>query len=617
MLDCELFGLNAGAQHDVNVLFHTANAVLLLLWLFRLTGRLWPSAFVAALFAWHPLHVESVAWISERKDVLSTFFELLALLAYTHFVLKSQAGNQKSGTRRGHVSICDFRPPTSGHYWLAVVCFALGLMAKPMLVTLPGVLLLLDYWPWQRLSNDEVRGARSSVFKPPFFTFLRLVVEKWPFFLLAAVSCVLTFLAQHSAGAVVSLARAPLPYRLENVPVAYARYLLKMIWPARLAIFYPLHFPSWPAVVLSLAVLVAISGLVWRMRRPCPYGLVGWLWFLGTLLPVIGLVQVGGAALADRYAYFPSVGIFLALTLGLRELAIRFRVPQPRVAVAAGLGLLACLALTENQLRYWRDDVALFSHAIAVTKDNDMAYLNLGFALESEGQDAKALVAFRKAQSINPSRAETHNNVANLLDAASQSSEALAEYQIALRINPNYVAAHNNLGTLLVELGRFDEAMNQYAGAARLDPDDWHAPYLMGKALLRQGRDPEAIAHFQQALNLDPNNLKTLALLAQVLASDENPQVRDGSAAYTLASRANTLTGGAQPAMLDVLAMACAELNRFDDAQKAEQDALDFARAYDLTNDLAVIGQRLQQYQNHQPLRQSFTNAPLKEFPKK
>jgi Tfp pilus assembly protein PilF len=520
--------------------------------------------------------------------VLSTFFALLTLLAYTRFVEGSKVQSPKSKV----------------FYVVALLMFALGLMAKPMVVTLPFVMVLLDYWPLKRV-KVQASGSRVQ----------SLVLEKIPFFALAAASCVITFLAQHGGGAVASLEKVPLHYRLENVPVAYAGYLLKMIWPARLAIFYPLNAVSRLEFAAAAAAMVVISGLVWRARRSCPYWLVGWLWFLGTLVPVIGLVQVGGAALADRYTYFPSIGIFLAVALGVRDGAERFQISKPIVGAVAGLALAACLVLTHRQLNFWQDDITLFRHAIAVTKNNDTAHLNLGFALEKAGLKNEALAEYRAALKLDPDRAETHNNLANLLDDTSHPDEALAEYQEALRINPNHVASHNNYGTLLVELGRFDEAMQQYADAARLDPADWHPPYLTGKALLKAGRDPEAISYFRQAVRLDPNNPHVLTYLAQVLASDENPQVRDGRAAYSLASKANDLTGGVQPAMLDALAMAYAELGRFSDAQQAAQDAVKLATTYDMTNDTAVIGQRLLLYQNSQPFRQSFlfTNPPANE----
>ncbi|HEV2434659.1 MAG TPA: tetratricopeptide repeat protein [Verrucomicrobiae bacterium] len=612
MLDCELFGLNGGAQHFVNVLFHAANAVLLLSWLRRLTGRPWPSAFVAALFAWHPLHVESVAWISERKDVLSTFFEILALLAYTRYA-QSSAGDQQPLTQMGGAAFKPARPQAtrsrSRYFWLAVISHALGLMAKPMLVTLPFLLLLLDYWPLQRFSGGQNRTESGSTFKLQHSNLLRLIAEKWPFFALTVVSCVVTFQAQDSTGAVASLAGESLTQRFGNTPVAYAHYLLKMFWPVHLVVFYPLNPLSGPVVVAAALALAAISGLVWRLRRTHPYGLVGWFWFLGMLVPVIGLVQVGSAAVADRYTYFPSIGIFLAVALGLTELAERFRVPKSLTVGTASLVLLACLALTEHQLRYWQDDVSLFSHAIACTKDNDIAYLNLGSALEREGRIANAMDATRRALAIQTNRAQTHNNLANLLSQTGHPDEALAEYQAALRINPNYGAAHENLGTLFLSLGQFEDAMRQYAEAARLDPTDWRAPYFMGKTLLSQGRDVEAVSRFQQALRIAPRNFQVLSYTIQVLASDENPKVRDGHAAFRMASRGIALTGGTQPEAFDLLAMACAELGHFEDAANAEQHALEIAGASGLTNDIASLQEREQLYQNHRPLRQSFTNA--------
>jgi tetratricopeptide (TPR) repeat protein len=562
---------------------------------------LWPGAFVAALFAWHPLHVESVAWIAERKDVLSTFFALLTLLAYVKAVTRDKG--QVTGTASSPSPVT--RHP-SLFYWLAVVCFALALLAKPMMVTLPFVMLLLDYWPLKRF---EVHGSGFRV--------QSLILEKIPFFALSAASCVITFLAQHRGGAVASLDLVPLDYRLQNTPLAYVGYLLKLICPTHLAILYPLPEKISPlAVAAAVAVLMLISAAVWFGRKRGPYWLVGWLWFAGMLVPVIGLVQVGGAAMADRYTYFPSIGIFLAVTLGMRDMAERFRFPAAIMATLAGLVLAACLVLTHRQLGYWRNDVSLFSHAIAATKDNDSAHLNLGFALEKIGRKADAMAEYRATLKLAPGRIEAHNNLANLLDDAGHRDEALAEYQAALRINPKYVPAHNNLGALLVEQGRFDEAMKHYAEAARLAPDDWHAPYLIGNVLLKQSRDEEAIPYFQRVVAIDPNNARVLAFLAQVLASDENPKIRNGPAAFAMADKANALTGGIQPAMLDVLAMAYAELGRFNDAQQAMQDALNLAGKFNMTNDLPILQQRLQLYQNHQPFRESFTNTPLKDPPK-
>jgi tetratricopeptide (TPR) repeat protein len=319
--------------------------------------------------------------------------------------------------------------------------------------------------------------------------------------------------------------------------------------------------------------------------------------------------------MADRYSYFPSIGIFLAVALGVRDVANRFQVSTQAVGTIAGLMLASCLALTHRQLNSWQDDITLFGHAIAVTKNNDTAHLNLGFALEKAGQKTEAIAEYRATLKINPDRTEAHNNLANLLDDTGHPDEAIAEYQEALRLNPHYGAAQDNYGTLLVELGRFGDAMKQYAGAALSDPADWHPPYLTGKALLKQGRDAEAIPYFQHAVAIDPNNPQVLTYLAQVLASDENPQVRNGNAALAMAAKANDLTGGIQPAMIDAMAMAYAETGRFVEAQQAATNALKFATAYNMTNDVVLIQQRLQLYQNNKPFRQSFifTNSPANE----
>ena len=635
MTDCELFGLNAGAHHSVSLLLHAANAALLLLLLFRLTGALWPSAFVAALFAWHPLHVESVAWIAERKDVLSTFFALLALLFYARYAQKRSKVEGRESSADTAVQALDIRRSTLD-YFLALVFFALGLMAKPMLVTLPFVMLLLDYWPLQRVPS-----------------FGRLAFEKWPFFVLVAVSCVITFLVQRHGGMVASLEEIPLSHRLDNVPLAYTRYLLKLFWPSHLAIFYPLpKIISPPAVVGAAAVLLAVTAAAWFGRKRGPYGLVGWLWFLGTLVPVIGLVQVGRAALADRYTYFPSIGVFIVVAFAVRDWAGRLQLSPRVIAAAAVLMLAGCVTLTENQLRFWRDDASLFAHAISVTRDNEPAHLCLGLAYEKEGRKADALSEFRMGLELNPYRVKTygdiarllagsgrtnealaelhealrrypadvpsHDFLANLLADSGHTNEALAEFRETVRINPRDAALQNNLGALLVELGRFDEAMEHYAAAARLDPAGGRAPYLTGKALLKQGRDAEAVGKFREALRLEPDNLQILVLLARVLAADEKPEVRDGHAAREYAVRANDLSDGAQPFALDALGMACAEAGRFDEAREMAQKAMDLATAAG-TKNLGPLQQRLELYKNHQPWRESFlttnTSSP-KTLPK-
>ena len=606
MADCELFGLNPGAHHLVNVLFHTVNAVLLLLLLFRMTGALWPAAFVAALFAWHPLHVESVAWISARKDVLSTFFALLTLLAYARYA-QHVTSDMCQVTRTNSASSPVTRHP-SRFYWLALLFFALGLMSKPMLVTLPFVMLLLDYWPLHRLSSGTGRPA----------TALHLAWEKWPFFLLTIVSCVVTFLvqSQRSGDAVASLELVPLHYRFCNALVSYGLYLLKMVWPVGLAVFYPLpgHL-TWilMAAITSAVILVIISSFVWQAGRAHAYLPVGWLWFLGTLVPVIGLVQVGGAALADRYTYIPSIGVFIAVTFGLCDLADRFQFPKKAIATTAVLILATSLILTENQLRYWHDSETLFAHALAVTKNNHVAHVNLGVALEQKGKLNEALAEYRAAEQLAPELYHIHYNLGNLLDNLGHPNEALIEYRWAVLLNPSLPSLHNGEGMILAELGRFDEGLCQFKEASRLDPTYPWAHLEIGKLRLKQGRDAEAIDELRAALRIDPDNFQILAYTAHVLAADENPQIRDGRTALVLAIKAKLLTGETQPYVLDALGMACAETGDFTNALEETQKAFDLAIAAKMKK-LEPLQQRLELYKNHQPWRESFlfTNAPVK-----
>ncbi len=597
MTDCELFDLNAGAHHFVNVLIHAANAALLFLLLWRLTKQLWPGALVAALFAWHPLRVESVAWISERKDVLSTFFALLALLAYAKHVTgdKWQVPGRES-------ALPPILSPVTRHaspfYWLSLGCFALGLMSKPMLVTLPFVMLLLDVWPLHRIRISDF-GFRN---------FKKLLLEKIPFFLLTAISCVATVLAQRPA--MSTLEGVPLPYRFENAVVAYAAYLFQTIWPAGLAISYPLtaHI-AFPVIVISCAGLGLITALAWRMRNRHAAPLIGWLWFLGTLVPVIGLVQVGMAAHADRYTYFPSVGIFIAVVFGAWPLLQT--PPARKIFLAAGLIALAlCVALTENQLRFWRNSETLFRRAIAVTRDNYSAHFNLAKELSIEHRMDEALAELHEAQRLAPERYEIHNELAIILEDAGKDREALAEFQAAGRIQPENPIVHDNVGYAFAKLGRFDEAMLEFTNALKLDPIFPWTHFQMGMALLEQGRDAEALAQLREALRLDPDNVPALAYTARVLAACDNPKNRDGQAALQYAVRANLLTGSTDASVLDVLGMACAEAGRFDDALEAMRRALALTNSASLKNP-DELRQRLELYQNHQPWRESFlaTNA--------
>lgn len=585
MLDCQLFGMNPGAQHVVNVLLHTVNALLVFLLLFRLTNHLWPAALVAALFAWHPLHVESVAWIAERKDVLSTFFALLSLLAYERFAREKSGANGK--------------PKWSRNFVWALVLFALALMSKPMPVTLPFVFLLLDCWPLGRIS--------VSNFKFP--AFLRLVREKWPFFVLSIASCIVTVIAQKNGEAIRTLEQVSLGIRFENAAVAYALYLWKTIWPADLAVYYPLPDQIPPlAVVVSLAVLLAISVAAWLARKTSPYLLIGWLWFLGTLVPVIGLLQVGSQALADRYSYFPLIGVFIAIAFGLADLVERRRVPAAAVIAPAATALAACLALTAIQASYWQNEETLFRHDLAVAPDNPSAHFWIAMFFQENHRNADALAEFRKAEQLNTNFMSAHFMIAGLLNQLGQPEKALDEYRQALRVEPNNPALLDRYGLALVSLGHYDEAVEQFIAAARADPTDAQPHFHLAKLFAMQGNDVAAVPEFHEAVRLDPDNSQILIYAAQILAASENPQARDGANALALALKANQLTGDSQPFVLDTVGMAFAETGDFDHAELAVRKALDLAAGAP-ADQLTPLWQRLARYQAHHPWRQSFRSS--------
>ena len=474
MLDVQLFGTGPTAPHVVNVLFHVANTVLLFIVLRRLTGALWQSTWVAALFALHPLHVESVAWVAERKDVLSAFFFLLTLWAYGKYVESSRVRNSRSGA----------------WYGCALLLFALGLMSKPIVVTLPFVLLLLDYWPLRRLAIGDWQLVTRH-----------LVREKVPFFLLSALSCVVTFVAQHKGGTVRSLASFSVGERFGNGLVSYGQYLGRTFWPVELAVFYP-HPGQWPAGQVMLAgVLVAglCLGAAWLGRR-FPFAVVGWYWFVGMMIPVIGLVQVSNQSMADRYTYLPLIGVFMIVAWGAGEVVARWELPKVVVGIAAGGVAVACAAGTEAQLGYWRDSESLFRHALAVTKDNFVAYNSLGNALLEKGQVDEAIAHFQKTLEIQPDYADVHNNLGNALLQKGRVDEAIAHFQRALKILPNHELAHYNLGNALLQKGRVDEAINQFQKALEIRPDYADAHNNLGNVLLQKGRVDEAITQFQKAL---------------------------------------------------------------------------------------------------------------------
>jgi tetratricopeptide (TPR) repeat protein len=593
MLVCQWFGLNAAAHHLVNVGLHAANTLLLFHLLQRMTRKLWPSALVAALFALHPLHVESVAWIAERKDVLSTLFGLLTIQTYLRYLSNKEGSNQKAtgGSRKAEdrrqrtedgrqtsgPPSSVFRPLSSGYYWLAVLYFALGLMSKPMLVTWPFVLLLLDYWPlgrmagatspaWTRGSASQpgpggqgaskvrkvlFQRAGSPIPKTPLgATLLRLVWEKLPFFALSIASCTITLVTQRNAGAMPDSGLLSFATSLNNALVSYVRYLGKTFWPFHLAVCYPYQFdrPDWEIAGSALILVLITIGALWQSRRR-PYLIFGWLWFLGTLVPVIGLVQAGGQSMADRYMYIPSIGLFLMIVWGTKDLLGRWPLASRKVGVAAATAaLLGCLILTLNQLRYWRDGGQLFRHALNVTTDN-----------------------------------------------------MIAEY---------------GYSEFLVQHGEISEGLQHLEHAIQISPK--HVPTMLRIADLwsRQGKIREAIDKYREVLSYRPNVVPALNNLAWILATSEDPGIRDGAEAVRLAEHACEGMAYGPPSMipsdLDTLAAAYAEVGRYKDAVKTAERARAFALAAGEKERAEKIRRTIELYRAGKPLHQRIDNV----FPK-
>jgi protein O-mannosyl-transferase len=501
MLDVELFGMKPGAHHLSSLFVHIVNSLLLFAVLYRMTRTLAESAFVAALFAVHPLHVESVAWISERKDVLSTFFWMLTLWAYLEYI----------------------RRPTWGRYVGIVAVFLLGLMSKPMLVTLPFVLLLLDIWPLARVSMFGIKAAAAPGFRElapgkESASAWPLIREKVPLFALAFASSLVTFVVQQRGGAVQTFERAPLTLRVENAAIAYAAYIGKTLWPTRLGLFYEISrtmLPLWH-VAGALALLAGISLLTVYQRRRRPYLLIGWLWYLGTLLPVIGLVQVGGQAMADRYTYVPLIGLFIGATWTIGAL-VRDRGGRfTATVIAGGIAVSAYAIAARIQVGYWKDGVTIWSHTLEVTGDNSRAHNNLGVALASQGRSTEASAHYLEAVRIDPNYSDAQNNVANGLLRRGNASEALVHYLRALGADPNSDEAHNGLGAALAAQGRVDEAVAQIQEAIRLNPDEADFHCNLADLFIRKGNRAEAMRHVQTALSLNPRHEKARQLLSQL-----------------------------------------------------------------------------------------------------
>lgn len=465
--DASVFGTQPMGFHLTNLLLHIANVLLLFLLLSRVTGHVWRSAFAAALFAIHPLHVESVAWVAERKDVLSTLFWLLTMLAYVQYA----------------------RKPSAGRYAAVGVLFALGLMAKPMLVTLPLILLLMDYWPLGRFSVGRKNAPPTS----------RLFYEKIPLLALSIGSCAVTFVAQQEGGAVASVGGVPVGLRVGNAIVSCAAYIVKMVYPAKLAVFYPYSasLPAWE-IAASVLLIGGISYLAYRLRASRPYLAVGWLWYLITLIPVIGLVQVGQQSMADRYTYVPLIGLFVALT---------WLVGQVRRVGLVGLAAVIVLAgLSWRQVGFWKDNNTLFTHALAVTENNHMAHANLGVALYDAGKFEGALDHFRQAVEIKPNEAVAQCSLGTVFMKLNRADEAIEHLETAVRLNNGLSEAHNNLGVLYGNRGDFEKAADHYREAVRTDPDSADAYFNLAVALNASGRPKDAVEAYLESINLRPDD---------------------------------------------------------------------------------------------------------------
>jgi tetratricopeptide (TPR) repeat protein len=485
MLDCQVYGLNPTGHHFTNLLLHLINTLLLFIVLQRMTGAIWQSAFVSALFALHPLHVESVAWVAERKDVLSTLLWILTLGAYIRYT----------------------EHPALNRYVLTLMAFIFGLMAKPMLVTLPFVLLLLDFWPLNRFRTEQKSAA------------IHLLLEKLPFVGLSVLFSVLTFLAQQKGGLLQPVDMLPLWNRVANALVSYIGYAIKMVWPCRLAVYYhqTQTAATWKVLASALA-LVFVSIVAILRRRRHPYLIVGWFWYIGTLVPVIGLVQIATFTMADRYTYVPLIGLFIAVAWGVPDLLGRWQYRKNALALLGGVALAVLTACSWLQLGHWENSVALWKHTAEVTENNYSAYTSLGAALVHQGRLEDAIRHISEALRIKPDYAEAHNNLGLALYKQGNINDGISHFLKAVQIDPDYAKAYNNLGSALAQQGKLEDAIRQFSRAIEIDPDLPEVLVGMGLALDRRGRLAEAIIHYSKAVAIRPYDVEIRNNLGVALA---------------------------------------------------------------------------------------------------
>lgn len=607
MLDVQLFGLNAGAHHTVNIIIHLLSVVALFYALLELTGKWWPCALIAGWFAWHPLHVESVAWIAERKDVLSGLFFNLTLLAYARFV--------KQTDRRW--------------YWTALAFFTLGIMSKTMLVTLPVILLLLDYWPLQRFQPTEAIPASLK----------KLLLEKWPFFALALVAVIMTVGPAAESNALRDSEQWEAGFRVRNALVSVINYLEMTCVPVNLSVYYPTQKIHLLQAGLAAIILLGITAWCYTQRKKSPWWLLGWLWFLIMLLPVLGLIKVGSHAMADRYTYLPLIGIFAAIAFTLDDLLQKHPTWKTGIFLAAGLSLLACVAQSHRQLLVWRNSITLFEHALQVTKNNAVAHYNLASALMDKNRPEEALPHYEAVMKLRPNREDVHYNYARALMKTNRLKEAETNFTTTIEYNPANIDARMNLGNLLYLDGNIPGALEQFRQVVRYNPNHDGALNNLGLILFQQGNLAEARKHFMQAIKVSPKNpeahfnlgrtlvrlgevdagAKELLIAAQLAPESPNAllylgwtlatypaaKYRRGAQAVILIKKAMELTGPNDIATLDALAAAYAENGQFKEAIQTATQALNLANVNNDAHFAQALELRIKSYEKGEPWRQA------------
>jgi tetratricopeptide (TPR) repeat protein len=622
MLDCQLFGLKPFRHHLTSLLIHIGSTLLLFWLLKKTTGAIWPSVFVAAAFGLHPLQVESVAWAAERKNVMSGLFWMLTIAAYIRYAAR----------------------PGIGRYLFVFFVFALCIMTKPTVVTLPFVLLLLDYWPLDRIqggskvtkiaptSKSEARYQKSSI--------RRLIAEKVPLFGLSVLLSVITFIVQKKGGAVLEMERLPLSWRIANAIVSYIRYLGKMTYPRDLAVFYPHpanRLPSWQVIVCFVA-LAAVSAVVIYAASRRRYLMAGWLWYLGTLVPVIGLVQSGSQAMADRYAYLPLIGIYIMLAWGAAEITGRWQYRKIAAGILMTILCAAMIILTRTQMGYWKDNLTLFKHTLAVTEDNTIMLNSFGCALSENNQDDEAIAKFKQTLRINPNFYLARHNLGKVFFKQGKFSEAIVSFNEALRVRQDLPDVYYYLGMAYARSGKPELAVSNYNKALHLKPDYPETHYRMGLALTEQGQYDSAIDHFNKALQakpdwpevyeqlgqayllikkydqaiscwtravqLKPDSAEVYNNLGWVLATAGKNELRNPAQAIKFAQKACELTKDSSPDFLDTLAVAYAADGKFSQAIKTAEKAIELCQASGNKELAEGIQKRVQLYKSGQPYRE-------------